>query len=331
MINVITRRAVLASSAIAFISLPLRAIAAPVASMASNVGAVVGRSSSTSYLRAKLALDELISPTPTTVSREIEIFVDAVRQMAGPNPTVPYKIAAIRKVIYERGPWNGNRPFSYDQADPFGLRVENKLLSTYLRTRLGNCVSMPTLFMILAERVGLETSFVVAPLHVFVRFTRPERGPTNVEATSGAHFARDEWYRENMPMTDRAIDAGVYMRALTKAEGVALLATTVLEYLERERRYQEVVDVADMILRANPRDALTMVKRGTAFANIMRVEFVNRFPSPASIPPSLQSRYRMLADLNRRAFEDAERLGWEPSEQGNQRGSSLGIMATKKQ
>ena len=84
-------------------------------------------------------------------------------------------------------------------ADPFGLRVENKLLSTYMRTRLGNCVSMPTLFMILAERVGLEASFVVAPLHVFVRFNHPERGPTNVEATSGAHFARDEWYREKMP------------------------------------------------------------------------------------------------------------------------------------
>lgn len=55
--------------------------------------------------------------------------------------------------------------------------------------------------------------------HVFVRFTHPERGPSNVETTSGGRFARDEWYRENMPMTDRAIEAGAYMRALSKAEG----------------------------------------------------------------------------------------------------------------
>lgn len=279
---------------------------------------MIHRSPSSTYFSAKLTLDDLISPTPTAVSREIAILVDAVRQMAGPNPTVLYKVAAIRKVIYERGPWNGNRPFGYDLADPFGLRVENKLLSTYMRTRLGNCVSMPTLFMILAERVGLEASFVMAPLHVFVRFTHPARGPTNVETTSGAHFTRDDWYRQNMPMNHRAIDAGVYMRALTKAEGIALLATTVLEYLERQRRPQDVVDVADAILRANPRDALTMVKRGTAFGHILQAEFLDRFPSPASIPPSLQSRYRRLADLNRRAFENAERIGWEPSEQVKQ-------------
>jgi hypothetical protein len=60
-----------------------------------------------------------------------------------------------------------------------------------------------------------------------------------------------------------------------------------------------------------------MVKRGTAFGNIMQAEFLSRYPSPASIPPGLRSRYLMLADLNRRAFEDAERLGWEPSQQGN--------------
>lgn len=311
------RRLFLVGGASALIINPLRAAVQRESAVVDQVAAIL-RSPSTNYLSAKLALDNLISPTPAAVSREIAIFVDAVRHMAGPNPTVPYKVAAIRRVIYERGPWNGNRPFGYDLADPYGLKIENKLLSTYMRTRLGNCVSMPTLFMILAERVGLEASFVVAPLHVFVQFTHPERGPTNVEATSGAHFARNEWYREKMPMTDRAIESGVYMRALTKAEGVALLATTVLEYLERERRYHDVADVADMILGANPRDALTMVKRGTAFGHILQAEFLNRFPSPASIPSSLQSRYRMLADLNRRAFEDAERLGWEPSKQGKQ-------------
>lgn len=313
----LTRRSVLVGSAMALIGTPFRAIGEPVSAIATSVAALIDRSSSSSYLQAKLALDDLISPTPAAVSREIGVFVDAVRQMAGPNPTVPYKVAAIRRVIYERGPWNGNRPFGYDQADPFGLRVENKLLSTYMRTRLGNCVSMPTLFMILAERTGLEASFAIAPLHVFVRIAHPERGLTNIEATSGGGFARDEWYRENMPMTERAIENGLYMRALTKVEGVALLATTVLEYLERERRYQDVVDVADVILRANPRDALTMVKKGTAFGSMMQTEFLDRFPTPAAIPPTLQSRYRMLADLNRRAFEDAERLGWKPSEQNS--------------
>lgn len=309
----LTRRLFLISGASALISNPLRAAVQRGSAVADRVAPILRSSPQTSYLSAKLALDDLISPTPTAVSREIRTFAGAVRQMAGPNPTVPYKVAAIRRVIYESGPWNGNRPFGYDQADPFGLKVENKLLSTYMRSRLGNCVSMPTLFMILAEQVGLDASFVMAPLHAFVRITHPERGPTNVETTNGAHLTRDEWYREKMPMSERAIETGVYMRALTKTEGVALLATTLLEYLEREARYQDVVGVADLILRANPRDALTMVKRGSAFAHIMQAEFLNKFPSPASIPPNLRSRYLMLAESNRRAFEDAERLGWRPN------------------
>lgn len=313
-LGVLTRRSVLASAAIALIGTPFRAIAEPATPIASSVATIIDRALSNTYLEAKLALDALISPTASAGSREIEIFADAVRQMAGPNPTAIYKVAAIRKVIYEGGAWNGNRPFGYDQADPFGLKVENKLLSTYMRTRLGNCVSMPTLFMILAERIGLEASFATAPLHVFVRIDHPERGPSNIETTSGGGYARDEWYRGEFPMTDLAIENGLYMRALAKAEGVALLATTVLEYLERERRYQDVVDVADVILRTNPRDVLTMVKRGSAFGNMMQAEFHDRYPTPASIPPPLQSRYRMLADLNQHAFADAERLGWQPSE-----------------
>lgn len=274
-------------------------------------------STTDSYLQSKLALDALIAPYPPSMLREIDVFADAVRQMAGPNPTIPYKIAAIRKVVYESGPWNGNRPFGYDQADPFGLKVENKLLSTYIATRRGNCVSMPTLFMILAERIGLDASFATAPLHVFVRANYPERGPVNIETTSGANFARDDWYREKMPMSDRAIESGLYMRPLSRVEGVALLATTVLEYLERERRYQDVVDVADVILKANPHDALTMVKMGTACGLMMQVEFVDKFSTPALIPAALRPRYMMLADLNRRAFEEAERFGWQPSERGS--------------
>lgn len=66
--------------------------------------------------------------------------------MAGPNPTDRYKLAAIRKTIYVAGLWNRSRPFSYDQADPLGLNVRNKLLDTYFKTRLGNCVSCRSCF-----------------------------------------------------------------------------------------------------------------------------------------------------------------------------------------
>ena len=48
-----------------------------------------------------------------------------------------------------------------------------------------------------------------------------------------------------------------------------------------ERRYQEAIEVGEIILEHAPRDALTMVKVGTAYANLMNGEFVERYPIPA--------------------------------------------------
>ena len=115
-------------------------------------------------------------------------------------------------------------------------------------------------------------------------------------------------------MSDRAIASGIYMRTLTKRESIAVMASTVLDYLMDQRRYRDAVEVAEVILAANPRDVYAMVKKGTALAELLRVEFVERYPTPALIPPELRTRYQMLAEQNATAFRHAEALGWSPSE-----------------
>ncbi len=102
--------------------------------------------------------------------------------------------------------------FAYDQQDPLGLVLKNRLVSTYVQTRKGNCVSMPILFLIVADRMGLNVHLSTAPLHLFVRYTDAQGVDRNLEATSGGHEARTDWYRQNLPMTDKAIASGIYMR-----------------------------------------------------------------------------------------------------------------------
>jgi len=279
-----------------------------------SVAGILEGAERTSFLEAKVALDAPIGGTFRLPDPRLERLADAVRQMAGPSPTDRYKLAAIRRTIYESGPWNDNRPFRYDQADPLGRNVRNKLLSTYFRTRLGNCVSMPILFLILAERAGLNVGLSTVPLHVFVRYIDPAGQAFNVEATSGGHFARDDWYRQNMPMSARAMASGLYLRSLSKVESVAVMAATVVEFLIEAGRNQQAVEVCDVILRHSPRDGYTMAKRGAVFAMMMRTEFIDRYPTPDAIPEPLRQRYFMLAAQNRSSFEAAEALGWEPTE-----------------
>ena len=63
-----------------------------------------------------------------------------------PNNSDQAKVMITQLVLYEWG-WDDRGPISYDLNDPYGLRIENRLLSRLLETRKGNCVSMPLLFM----------------------------------------------------------------------------------------------------------------------------------------------------------------------------------------
>lgn len=114
-------------------------------------------------------------------------------------------------------------------------------------------------------------------------------------------------------MTDRSIESGLYMRTLTRREAVAHMASTVVDFLMSEGCFQEAIEVAEVILHHYPRDGYTMVKLGTAYAELMRVEFIERFPTPAMLPPALLRRYEMFAGQNHGAFQAAEALGWEPA------------------
>jgi regulator of sirC expression with transglutaminase-like and TPR domain len=266
------------------------------------------------YGRAKLAFDQIIDPSLNVEAAlaEIDRLASRASALAGVDASPVAKLSALRRVIYESGEWNGGRPFAYDHADPLGRNVRNKLISTYLATRRGNCVSMPILFLIVGERMGLNLALSTAPLHMFLRHTEENGREINLEATSGGHPARTLWYRQNLPMRDRAIESGLYMRTLTRREAVAHMASTVVDFLMGERRFQEAVEVAEVILEHYPRDGYTLVKLGSAYAELMRVEYLERFPTPALIPPALRQRYMMLAQRNRFTFQTAEALGWEP-------------------
>ena len=294
---------------------PAGTFAQPASSPAAIVRDVLSvRDDQLDYGRAKLAFDQIIDPSlnANATLAEIDQLASRASALAGPNASPAVKLSALRRVIYESGEWNGGRPFAYDHADPLGQNVRNKLISTYLATRRGNCVSMPILFLIVGERLGLNLALSTAPLHIFLRYTEEGGREINLEATSGGHPARTLWYRQNLPMTDRAIESGLYMRTLSRTEAVAHMASTVVDFLMSEGRFPEAIDVAEVILQHYPRDGYTRVKLGTAYAELMRGEFLERFPPPAPVPPDLRERFLLLARRNQLAFEAAEALGWEP-------------------
>jgi hypothetical protein len=67
-----------------------------------------------------------------------------------------------------------------------GRILENKLLSNFIETKKGNYVSIPLVFLILGEKMGIDVIVSTAPLHIFVRFKDDlTRDVWNIETTNG--------------------------------------------------------------------------------------------------------------------------------------------------
>lgn len=227
------------------------------------------------FTQAKLAADSMIDPFIDMDAQlaEIDRMVAEIEAMLPADADSWAKVQAMRQYIYLPGPWNGGKAFSYDHDDPYGLDVRNKLLSDYLQDRRGNCVTMPVLFIILGQRLGLDVTPAMAPLHVLVKFTDDDGKVWNLEATSGAGAARDQHYRDLLPITDEAVANGVFLSPLSEEESISLIAAVVAEDLIEKGRYQDAMAVADTLIEHYPMFAYMMVMKATAAYHLLQQDF----------------------------------------------------------
>ncbi len=272
-------------------------------------------------LDAKLIVDGMVSAGMSDDIGSIEQTRSLIGAMAASLKTMTAgqassneKLVLLRRYIYEAGYWNNGRPFRYDRDDPSGTNPSNRFLLRYLETRRGNCVTMPILFAILGQSIGLRLTLAEAPLHVLVKYTDDDGKTWNLEATSGAGFTRDSHYRRHLPMSDAAIANGVYLRALNGEESAGLTATFLIEHFLRQRRFEDAIIAADVILKHYPRSAYVMTKRGTAFAGLLRRDVLGKYTRMDQMTPETRAYADRLFSENIAAFKAAEALGWRETD-----------------
>lgn len=120
-------------------------------------------------------------------------------------------------------------PFSYDFDDVFGHgKRENLFVSKLLETKLGNCRSMPYLYKILCEELGTDAHLAIAPNHIYIKHKSIKSGWYNTELTSGI-FPIDAWIMASGFVHVDAITNGVYMKALSNKESIAVVLVDLAE------------------------------------------------------------------------------------------------------
>ncbi|CAN7257754.1 hypothetical protein LJR235_001078 [Pararhizobium sp. LjRoot235] len=267
-------------------------------------------------LDIKLSVDQMVDPTTNaqTVTSMIDRMADDVKTMAGGNAKSAETLTALKRYLYEAGAWNDNRPFQYDLDHPLGEKPANRLLQRYLTTRRGNCITMPMLMLSVGQRLGLKVTLAEAPLHVFIKYTDDDGAVWNLEATSGGGFTRDVWYRQKLPMSDKAVANGVYLRSLSHGESAALIASFLVERQIDAGAFENAISVSDVLLRHYPTFAYGLVKKGSAFSGLLRRELAGKYTRMEDIPADLKAKADQWYGQNMQAFARAEAMGWRPQD-----------------
>ena len=271
------------------------------------------------FAKAKLTIDRLIDPTINVVetSQQIDVLADRIRTRFPPAASSQTKLELLVTSLSQPGTWNSGRPFRYDLNDPFGKAIQNKLLSTYLTTRQGNCVSMPILLVVLGQKLGLEMTLTTAPEHVLAKFRNDQGQWINIEATSFG-TKRDASYQQEMGITQKAMTNGIYLRPLSQRESVVVMLSTLMEFYGQQGNQQRRIEVADLALKVDPKSVVSMLQKGNAYYRLMQQRYMTKYQSRAQMTEAERQDFAMLEAGNARWFREAEMLGWtEPTARQN--------------
>ena len=124
-------------------------------------------------------------------------------------------------------------PFTYDFNDVWGDKDwSNMFVSKLLDSHEGNCHSLPYLYKILAEEIGVDAHLALAPNHVYIKHRNQKDGWYNTELTSG-YFPIDAWIMASGYVHLDGIRNGLYMKALDDKESLALLLVDLAQGFDK--------------------------------------------------------------------------------------------------
>jgi regulator of sirC expression with transglutaminase-like and TPR domain len=253
----------------------------------------------------------------------INNMVEAVKKVPFYSDTVEGKLNGLVQYLYMPGKWNNNKAYQYDFDNPLSLeKPENSYLSNYLKTKVGNCVSMPLLVLALGERLGLNMSLAAAPNHLFVQLKDSDHH-FNFEATAGGLKARNSYITE-FDITAQAIRSGIYLKSLTKKQTlVVMLSELALLYSEKSQKdedFEKAFELTSLMLEHDPQNVQAMLIRGNIWRNILHRDVKTFENMKIGMTDPIKKHFEGLLMRNLKWYEKAESLGWqEPPEDYNEK------------
>jgi len=198
-------------------------------------------------------------------------------------------------------------PFSYDFNDVFGHQNWRQMfVSKLLETHQGNCHSLPYLYKIVAQEMGIgeQVHLSLAPNHFYIKTRNVANGWYNTELTSGI-FPNDAWHMASGYIHLDAVVNGVYMKALNEKESIALCLVDLAQGYQKTELYDIdfVIKCADKALTTYPNYVNAMILKteamGKKIDNLLTYKYNTDFSQVLKFKETAKMFYKLQSDLGK--------------------------------
>jgi hypothetical protein len=158
-------------------------------------------------------------------------------------------------------------PYVYNFEDAWGHDDWTKMfVSKLMVTGNGNCHSLPYLYKILADELGVPCHLAFAPNHIYIKIYSQKTGWYNTELTS-ATFPIDAWIMASGYVTLDAIQNGLYMDTLGNKQSVANCLVDLAQGYQRKYSKENpefVIKCCNTALKYHPANVNAMLTKSEA-------------------------------------------------------------------
>lgn len=162
------------------------------------------------------------------------IYTESDREQVSKYAAVFKIMTDTIKFYQDTDKYYSSVPFKYDFEDFFGDKDWRKMFVTkLLATHTGNCHSLPFLYKILCEEIGVKAYLSMAPNHTYIKLWSKKTGWYNTELTSG-YFPIDAWIMASGYVHLNAVQNRVYMDTLSEKQSLAVCMVDLAKGYEKK-------------------------------------------------------------------------------------------------
>lgn len=215
-------------------------------------------------------------------------------------------------------------PYRYDFEDFFGDKNWRKMfVSKLLATHTGNCHSLPFLYKILCEELGIKAYLSMAPNHTYIKLWCEKIGWYNTELTSG-YFPIDAWIMASGYVHLNSVQNRVYMDTLSDKQSIAVCLIDLAKGYEKKFGDNGNLDFiskcCDLALKHYPQYINGLILKAETYKKVFEKQMAKQgvqYPSDLfsnsdskKLYDDMQSQYVHIHQLGYRKMPNEMYVNW---------------------